>query len=180
MNKLTILSAVAAVLLGVAMIAVHRQNSALEREISANAEQCGERIAKLESLYQGEIDDLRRYLLQQYNRGSEDPAFVKDEKPRFNRLVSHGHRAHAINSKYEFLLNSALVDTEGKRTLHRLLFEWERKADALQAEKEKPDSSPAEEQKRQAELDDVEARINDLLQDPMDRDHFIMLRKRSL
>lgn len=182
MNKLTILFAVVAALLGVAVINVYRQNSALEREIAANTDECGQRIAKLEDLYRTEIDDLRRYLLEQYNRGPEETALVQAEKPRFNRLVSHGHRTHAINSKYEFLLQSALLDTDGKQKLRRLLFDWERKADAVQTlqEESDPDPDSAEVQKAQTELDDAEAQIRALLQDPMDYDHFIMLRQRNL
>lgn len=177
MQKTNTVLAVIATLLGCSSTLLYQQNSTLDEKIRKNAEQCEQQIAILDEQYQGEIDDLRGYLLKQYSHGTGTKSVVKAEKAGFNQLISAGHRMRAINRKYEFLLGSVLLDDEGKDRLRRLLYQWERLADSARAEKAKSGAAP---RRLQAELDNTDVQIKALLTDPTDYEHFITQRQRDL
>jgi type VI protein secretion system component VasK len=174
MNKTAALFALFAILLGTGSMFLYRQNEALGEAIRSNAAQCEQQVADLKSKYQAEIDDLRRDLFEQYSNNPETAAQI--EKPRFNKLISHQHRAQAIQHKYDFLFNSALIDNAEKKKLRRLLFERERLAELINTQTE---SGSGADSALQADLDTVEAQIHVLLQDPLDYDHYEMLRQRD-
>jgi hypothetical protein len=175
-NKTRIILSILAALSGGGAMLVYVQNGALAGKIRDIDAQCERQIALLKEKYQAEIDDLRRYLLEQYNQ-SPEPAVAEPAKPTFNQLVSSGHRMQAIRGKYEFLLESALLDAEGKKQLRALLYRWERLADSVRARRQETGSAPAE---LQGELDATEARIQALLTDPLDYEHFLRLRQQEL
>src|SRR5688572_23969988 len=102
MKKTSKILGVIAILLGCGSVLLYRQNSGLDADIRKNSEQCAQQIATLEQRYRAEIDDLRNYLLEQYNHkpGASADEIVKTEKPGFNQLISNGHRMQAIHSKY--------------------------------------------------------------------------------
>lgn len=175
MSKTNGILAVCAALIGGGCALLYVRNGSLEGKIRGNAEQCEQQTATLRQRYQAEIDDLRRYLLEQYNRKPDTVA--REEKPGFNQLISSGHRMQAIGSKYEFLLESALLDAEGKRQLRKLLYQWERLTDSIRADKAASGAVPRQ---LQAELDDTDARIRALLTDPLDYQHFVTHRQRDL
>lgn len=175
MNKTNSILAVIATLIGSGAALLYSQNNTLDEKIRENAEQCEHQIAMLKQQYQTEIDDLRRYVMEQYNQSPD--VVVEAEKPRFNQLVSSGHRMQAISSKYEFLLESALLDAEGKKQLRKLLFQWERLADSASTEKKKSGAIPPQ---LRTELDNTETQIEALLTDPLDYQHFVTQRQRDL
>jgi type VI protein secretion system component VasK len=162
----TILSVIA-VLLGCGSVLLYRQNSTFGEETRKNAEQCEQQIASLHKNYQGEIDALRRYLLEQYKHTPD--AVAQAEKPGFNKMISNGHRMQAIRSKYDVILNGALLDDTGKRQLAGLLFEWESLSDSAATAKAESGAAPGQ---LQASLDDVETRIKALLNNPFDWETF--------
>lgn len=167
MNKANSILAVFAALAGIGATWLYRQNTALDAQIRNNAEQCEQQIATLGSRYQEEIDDLRGYLLEQYQSPAQAEAAASTEKTRFNQLISAAHRMQAVSRKYEFLLGSALLDDAGKKQLRELLYRWEQLADSVGTEK-----TP--------QLADTEARIRELLTDPVDYQHFLTQRQRNL
>src|SRR5688500_2967450 len=103
MKKTSAILNVTAILLGCSAVLLYQQNGARGEEIRKNAEQCEQQVATLQKSYQAEIDDLRRYLLEQYKQTPN--AVVQAEKPGFNKMISSGHRMQAIRSKYESMLN---------------------------------------------------------------------------
>lgn len=175
MRKTDVILAILAALTGGGAALLYVQNSELAGKIRDTGEHCERQIALLKEKYQAEIDDLRRYLLEQYNQ-APGPA-AEPEKPGFNRLVSNGHRMQAIRGKYEFLLESALLDAAGKLHLRKLLYRWERLADTARTRREEAGSVPGE---LQAELADIETQIQTLLTDPLDYQHFLRLRQHEL
>lgn len=175
MSKTNGVLALLTALIGGGAALLYFQNGGLSGKIRDADEQCARQIASLKEKYQAEIDDLRRYLLEQYNQRPAPAA--EPAKPSFNQLVSNGHRMQAIRGKYEFLLESALLDAAGKQRLRKLLFRWERLSDTARIRKGETGSVPGE---VQAELNDIEAQIQSLLTDPMDYQHFLRLRQQEL
>jgi hypothetical protein len=175
MSKTNGLFAVLAVLSGSGAVLLYAQNNRLDGEIRENAAHCEQQIAQLQERYQAEIAELRRYLLEQYNRQPE--SVVEAEQPTFNQLVSGGHRMQAIGSKYEFLLESALLDAAGKEELRKLLYRWERLTDTARARRKEMGAVPGE---LQSELANTETGIQSLLTDPLDYQHFLRLRQGEL
>jgi hypothetical protein len=173
MQKTTAALTAITLALGMASIFLYRSNNTLGHEISALADQCALRIGALQTQYQEEIDDLRNYMLEQYNHNPES-INRKPEKPGFNQLVSHQHRMQAVSNKYDALITGALIDENGKNRLLQLLFQREQQADAI-----KSAANPAA-QKLQNELDATEAQIQALLRHPMDYDQYKIQRQRDL
>jgi hypothetical protein len=174
MQKTTATFTIITVMLGIASVFLYQGNSALSSEISATMEQCALRIGALQKQYQGEIDDLRNYVQEQYNHNPES-IIQKPEKTGFNQLVSRGHQMQAIGNKYESVLFSAPLDENGKNRLRQLLFQREQQADSV-----KSAADPAAARKLQNELNDTEAKIRALLPHPMDYDHYKIQRQRDL
>ncbi|HEX5056921.1 MAG TPA: hypothetical protein VFX02_10530 [Gammaproteobacteria bacterium] len=175
MSKTNSVFAILAALIGGCAILLYMQNDLLAGQIRDNGRQCEDQIPQLKERYQAEIDALRSYLLEQYNKKPEPAA--KEARPSFNQLVSSGHRMQAIGSKYEFLLESALLDAAGKRQLRSLLYQWERLADSV---KTGQDKSGAADGSLRAQLNDTETRIRELLTDPQDYQYFLTQRQRDL
>jgi hypothetical protein len=167
---------VIAVLLGSGTVMLYQQNSGLDADIRNNAEQCAQQIATLEQGYQAEIDDLRNYLLQQYNHKPDADRAVKTKKPGFNKMISNRHRMQAIRSKYEVILGSALLDEARKQQLTGLLFKWESLSDSAGTAKAE---SGAVSRELQASVDDVESQIKALLNDPYDWETFQRTRQQN-
>lgn len=174
MQKTTVTFAVISVALGIASVVLYQRNNALSREINATGEQCAVRIEALQTQYQEEIDDLRNYMLEQYNHNPES-INRKPEKPRFSQLLSREHRMQAVNNKYDSLLAGALLDGNGISRLRQLLFQRERQAGAV-----KSAVDPAAAQQLQNDLDDTETQIRALLTHPMDYDQYKIQRQRDL
>ena len=176
MSKLTLLLAAVALLLGLSGAHLYTENNALAEQIVANSDSCKQEVSRLKTQYQAEIDDLRNYLLRQYNFQTTG----KTEKPKFNKLLSNRHRVQALDSKYEFLLNSALVDEQGMKQLKRLLFEWERVNSAIKDTEVNNEDGSIDISKLQSELAEIDSKLHILLQDDLDYEHFLMLRERDL
>ena len=188
MSKLLVALVVAALGLVVGVVNIYLANANLSELVVSEKAACEARIEQLTIDYKAEINDLRDYLLAQYNRSPAEQA--KKEKPKFTKFVSRGHRVRAIGEKYEFIIETALVSDAERETFKRLLYERERAFDLvnqyqeLLADKDiDPEQIPEldlELQKYQEELANYEAKIQILLQDPVDYQRYMYLREREL
>lgn len=164
------------VLLIAGSVHLYFQNGELSRQIALVAEECEQKVAELEAGYQAEIDDLRQYILAQYKSDAESKP---ETKLRFDQLVSHSHRVQAVEQKYDFLLETALVGKAEKKELLKLLLERERLVNLanLAGNKGVTNSDP---QQLQTDLENIESQIQVLLQDPLDYQRYEVLRQRKL
>lgn len=179
MNRQIFVIAVIVALLFTGNAYFYFRNGELDREIASAGERCDRKAAELETKYQEEIDDLRKYVLAYYKKDSESkPA----SRPRFDQLVSQGRRVQAVEQKYDFLLETAMVGKAEKKQLLKLLTERERLANLLNiAQGGAEEAAGADDpQLLQTDLDNVESQIQVLLQDPLDYQRYEILRQRKL
>lgn len=178
MNRQTFVFVGVVILTGAGNVYLYSQNGKLEREIALAARQCEQKVAELETRYREEIDDLRRHVLAYYKQDSESKPVTQ---PRFDQLVSHGHRVRAVEQKYDFLLETAMIGKAEKKELLRLLMERERLANLIDIAQNEPglagDNDP---QQLQTDLGNVESQIQVVLQDPLDYQRYEVLRQRKL
>lgn len=178
MNRQIFVIAVIVALLFTGNVHFYFRNGELDREIASAGKRCDRKAAELETRYQEEIDDLRKYVLAYYKKDAESkPA----SRPRFDQLVSQGHRVQAVEQKYDFLLETAMVGKAEKKRLLKLLAERERLANLLKIAQDRAEAVGADNpQLLQTDLDNVESQIQVLLQDPLDYQRYEILRQRKL
>lgn len=176
-RKIIVLAAIVA-LLSAGNVYLYSRNGELDREIGLTVKQCEQKVAELEAGYREEIDDLRNYVLAYYKKDSESQSVAR---PRFDQLVSQGHRVRAIEQKYDFLLETAMIGKVEKKELLKLLMERERLANLINIAQDGAEAAGGDDPRQlQTDLDNVESRIQVLLQDPLDYQRYEVLRQRKL
>lgn len=178
MSKPAFILLLTALVLAAGVINFYFKNAALAREIAANNERCEQQITAKSDEYRMEIDDLRNFLMSYYNY-SQPEKTEKKPKPRFNQFLSYSHRVKAVQSKYEFILQTALISDTEKIRLSKVLTDRERVASLIEQQKENADDAAglAELEK---ELDEIEAEIHLILNDEVDYIRYLTLRERHL
>jgi hypothetical protein len=165
-------------LLSAGNVYLYSRNGELDREIGLTVKQCEQKVAELEAGYREEIDDLRNYVLAYYKKDSESQPAAR---PRFDQLVSQGHRVRAIEQKYDFLLETAMIGKVEKKELLKLLMERERLANLINIAQGGAEAAGGDNPRQlQTDLDNVESQIQVLLQDPLDYQRYEVLRQRKL
>lgn len=168
MKKPTALLAALIILLGTCLIYMFYRNISLKEELAARQRQCQIRIARLQSDYQEELQELQQYLQMKTNRmpppGNTAPmagfaydesdapeAFKKPALERYNESVEE-----LVARKYRFLLTN--LSESDKQALQQLLIERERIAlllsDIQEYGETAADAQPDELELRMAEIDE--------------------------
>lgn len=177
MNIQTALILLTAALSGAAVY-LHQQNQALGQNLAAKTEQCEQDIAQLERTYRKKIDALKQTLPAQLQTAAvSEPV---EPKADLTKLVSYGHRVKAVVHKYEFLLETAQLDTADKKNLRRLLLKREQLANTLDLIDEGHQVSDTDSSTLQKQLAGIEDDIQVILTNSLDYSRYEFLRERSL
>ncbi|HEX5056920.1 MAG TPA: hypothetical protein VFX02_10525 [Gammaproteobacteria bacterium] len=178
------------ILSGAALGYLFYSNIRLREELAMAQRQCQNRIARVQSDYQGELQELQQYLLAQTSAaapGAAPPAavmagprddsdapdaFKKPALERYNESMED-----LVARKYRFLLTSATLSEADREALQQLLVERERLALSLRDIREYGEAGsgaqPEDIELRLAEIDD---RIQELL-NPQDYQRYGLLKE---
>jgi hypothetical protein len=115
---------VTAALLGLGALYTIGQNNKLLREIASGKLECERRVEQRQNDYQAEIEDLRGYIREQYERETGQVAENADDQSVVNSEDSE--LARFTERKYKYLINELALNDADRKRLMQLLLEREK------------------------------------------------------